>query len=265
MDKEMRIKSQLETEKTLLKDAEESRQTQKNLFTKLDDILQKDLRFQNRISEEKQNYHREIEHEVKHLKDIALDTKPNNYINAENRMKTVLNEAIKEAEHMVKISQEAMNIKPQNYSKQIDDITQTNKTEPTPITKTNSSAEHLAAASQALSEEERFNLKTIKVSEEVGIKQQTSNKNQDKEQTEINNSQIKKAQKEEKLELSMEMNYSNSNQESKGKEIAEEKQKELIEQKKSPVTIFSGKLEAPIHPAKINKLREKFRKSSMHF
>lgn len=245
----------------------------------LQDRLKIDSRNQSFVEDKNRQVRQEdIQKDTEQLRRIATENlKPQNNIRPENETKTILNEAIRESEQMLKLSKDAMQTRPQTFTKQLQDIAQLSFTETTPNTRAGNFIEQYAVVAQAIEEQEKYRFKTTRISEEVAIRNQTHSDKQEKDQVQINNQEIKKPQEKNKLNLSMDMNYGNSNQESKGKALIEEKRQELIEKQKTKLQLAPEPVQQP-HPEtpkqppqqsqpapQKNKLRAKFNGNHHYF
>lgn len=240
------------------------------LLGNLNQLLKASNKSQQELNDIRQANNNELlKKETEKLMNMATEIiKPQNNARTEVMTKTIISDAIKEAERLVKLSSAAKNINTQKYDKQTDDLVQTSKAEPTPNTKTNSFIEQFAAVAKAIEEEDKVNYRTNRISEDVAVKNQTTQDKKEKDQVELNNQQIKRPQSQNKLDLSMEMDFSNSDHESKGKEAILEKRREKIEGKNSnssPKNTETQVSSSQQEPPRVNKLKARFRGSHLHF
>src|SRR5689334_6349549 len=101
--------SELDTELKLQLEKQEARQTEEKTYQKINDLLQKDLKYASKADETRQEQlRREDQQNVQQIKDVLHDSLKPQTVRPLEDTNTILASAIKETEQMVKISQEAM-------------------------------------------------------------------------------------------------------------------------------------------------------------
>lgn len=268
---------QIQTERTQMQEA------QTRELDRLDQSLLKDVQTAARITEEKEVQQQNNLESTRGLNSsIAANQKAGTVYGPDASQKTILTQAIKETESMVSLSKDAVRVPNQKVAA---DIAQLSKTDTTINTKDRSFVASFAAMSQAIEQDTRYNFRALRIAEDMAINNQNARENQS--QTDINNEQIKKPDRQEdsKMDVSTGADYGDQTRESAMKALAEARLKEEqsdqnaideILEKPTPVQRQTNKQtmlepkqtqQHPIQPSPqkpANKLKAKFGRSKYH-
>jgi hypothetical protein len=255
---------------------ESETQVANKTYNKLDNLLSKGLDTSidtNKIVQAKNDNTQD----VNAIKSLASESsKAQTVVKSSEQNKTVISQAVQQTSSMAKLSEEALKLT--TSGKIAGDIAQANLKTVTDNTKNTKVSEHIMGTEQAIRQDVSVRRKE-RVHADESIKGGSSQKkNTDTLETDMKPSKVFKKEDEEKLKAEVETSTDDRGQESKGKAQAEAKRKEDIEKKKEEKLIATLSGEKETHSQKAthkpppqqdsggaNKLRAKFRKSSLHF
>lgn len=271
MDSRNAIKNQQNFTKMMLNKVENQKQIAAKTLDKVNKLMEKDKLHGVKLDEQKQVRKTEdVQRDLRELKEVISPEKKTSHVKTESNQKALLQEAIKETNKMVRITEDAKNNEMRVPSRKVEDLVQLMKKNPTDNVKAGTMLENAAATAQAIEEDTKHKFKTAKISEDVSVKQNDVGGSGAGTDVDLKNSTHTHTSLASLLERQEEEEENDANQESKGKAYIEEKRKEIIEEvqltQKVKKVVEQNKKQAQIKAKKqasskkINKLRAKFNK-----
>lgn len=265
------IKEQQNFTKLMLNKVENQKQIAAKTLDKVNKLMEKDQVHDVKLADQKQAKNIEdIQKDFRELKEVVSPEKKTSHVKTESSQKAILDEAVKESNKMVRLSEDAKQTEMRVPSRKVEDLVQLMKKNPTDNVKAGTLLENAASIAQAIEEDTKHKFKTAKISEDVAVKQNDVGGSGAGTDVDLKNSTHTHTSLASLLEREEEEEENDTNQESKGKAYVEEKRKELIEEvkltKKVQQVVAQNKRQAQIKAKKqastkkVNKLRAKFNK-----